>query len=146
MRIQKVIEVNVPTSRIWPYFVEPERIMQWCITFKRFEYASDQRSGVGTPIYIEEQASGQLMKMNFETTEWKENEKVGLRMISGGSLKSYEQSWSLETTSSGSKVTFMEDIELPYGVIGKLLGLILGGMSASTVDKMLTKLKSLVEV
>jgi uncharacterized protein YndB with AHSA1/START domain len=145
MRIQKVIEVNVPTSRIWPYFVEPERIMQWCITFKRFEYTSDQRSGVGTPIYIEEQASGQLMKMNFETAEWKENEKVGLRMISGGSLKSYEQSWSLETTSSGSKVTFMEDIELPYGVIGKLLGLILGGMSASTVDKMLAKLKSLVE-
>ena len=145
MRIQKVIEVNVPTSRIWPYFVEPERIMQWCITFKRFEYTSNQRSGVGTPIYIEEQASGQLMKMNFETTEWKENEKVGLRMISGGSLKSYEQSWSLGTTSSGSMVTFMEDIELPYGVIGKLLGLILGGMSASTVDKMLTKLKSLVE-
>jgi len=145
MRIQKVIEVNVPTSRIWPYFVEPERIMQWCITFKRFEYTSNQRSGVGTPIYIEEQASGQLMKMNFEVTEWKENEKVGLRMISGGSLKSYEQSWSLGTTSSGSMVTFMEDIELPYGVIGKLLGLFLGGMSASTVDKMLSKLKSLVE-
>lgn len=145
MRVQKSIEVNVPTDKVWPYFVEPEKIMQWCITFKKFEYTSNQRSGVGTPIYIEEQASGQLMKMNFEVTEWKENEKVGLRMISGGSLKSYEQSWSLETTSSGSMVTFMEDIELPYGVIGKLLGLFLGGMSASTVDKMLSKLKSLVE-
>jgi hypothetical protein len=30
-------------------------------------------------------------------------------------------------------------------VIGKLLGLILEGMSAATVDKMLVKLKSLAE-
>jgi uncharacterized protein YndB with AHSA1/START domain len=145
MRVQKAIEVTVPANRVWPYFVEPEMVLQWCITFKKFEYTSNQRSGVGTPIYIEEQASGQLMKMNFEVTEWKENEKVALRMISGGSLKSYEQSWSLEPTTLGSKVTFMEDIELPYGVIGKLLGLILEGMSTSTVDKMLAKLKSLVE-
>jgi uncharacterized protein YndB with AHSA1/START domain len=145
MRVQKAIEVTVPANRVWPYFVEPEMVLQWCITFKKFEYTSNQRSGVGTPIYIEEQASGQLMKMNFEVTEWKENEKVALRMISGGSLKSYEQSWSLEPTTLGSKVTFMEDIELPYGVIGKLLGLILEGMSNSTADKMLAKLKSLVE-
>jgi uncharacterized protein YndB with AHSA1/START domain len=145
MRVQKAIEVTVPANRVWPYFVEPEMVLQWCITFKKFEYTSNQRSGVGTPIYIEEQASGQLMKMNFEVTEWKENEKVALRMISGGSLKSYEQSWSLEPTTLGSKVTFMEDIELPYGVIGKLLGLILEGMSTSTADKMLAKLKSLVE-
>jgi uncharacterized protein YndB with AHSA1/START domain len=145
MRVQKAIEVTVPANRVWPYFVEPEMVFQWCITFKKFEYTSNQRSGVGTPIYIEEQASGQLMKMNFEVTEWKENEKVALRMISGGSLKSYEQSWSLEPTTLGSKVTFMEDIELPYGVIGKLLGLILEGMSTSTADKMLAKLKSLVE-
>ena len=145
MRVQKAIEVTVPANRVWPYFVEPEMVLQWCITFKKFEYTSNQRSGVGTPIYIEEQASGQLMKMNFEVTEWKENEKVALRMISGGSLKSYEQSWSLEPTTLGSKVTFMEDIELPYGVIGKLLSLILEGMSNSTADKMLAKLKSLVE-
>ncbi|OGO61351.1 MAG: hypothetical protein A2032_00255 [Chloroflexi bacterium RBG_19FT_COMBO_49_13] len=145
MRVQKAIEVNVPANKVWPFFVEPERVLQWCITFKKFEYTSDQHSGVGTPLYIEEQASGQHMKMNFEIKEWKENEKVALRMISGASLKSYEQIWSLETTTTGSRVTFMEEIELPYGVIGKLLGLILGGMSASTVDKMLAKLKSLVE-
>ena len=71
MRVEKAIEVNVPTNSVWPYFVEPERILQWCITFKRFEYTSDQRSGVGAPIYIEEQAGGPLMKMRFEITEWR---------------------------------------------------------------------------
>ena len=36
-------------------------------------------------------------------------------------MKSYEQFWKLETTPSGSRINFMEDIEFSLGVIGKLL-------------------------
>lgn len=145
MRVQKSIEIPAHPKTIWPFFVEPEKVLQWCITFKRFEYTGDQRSGVGSPVYIEEQAGGGLTKMQFEVTEWKENEKLALRMVSGASYKSYEQQWSLEPIPSGSRVTFMEEIILPGGVIGKLIGLIAERMSAATVDKMLTKLKALAE-
>jgi uncharacterized protein YndB with AHSA1/START domain len=145
MRVQQTIEVNVPTNRVWPFFVEPEKIMQWCITFKKFEYTSNQHSGVGTPLYIEEQAGGPLMKMRFEITEWKENEMVTLRMVSGPMMKSYEQFWKLETTPSGSRINFREDIEFSLGIIGKLLDSIEARSSAGTIDKMLSKLKSLVE-
>ncbi|MFB0538377.1 MAG: SRPBCC family protein [Anaerolineae bacterium] len=145
MRVQKAIEINAPPKRIWPFFIEPEKVLQWCITFKRFEYTSNQRSGVGTPFYIEEQAGGPLMKMHFKITECKENEKLALRMVSGTGVESYEQSWSLETIPSGSRFTFREEIELPLGVIGKLLGFILERVSAATVDKMLVKLKTLAE-
>jgi len=145
MRVQQTIEVNVPTNRVWPFFVEPEKIMQWCITFKKFEYTSNQRSGVGTPIYIEEQAGGPLMKMRFEITEWKENEMVTLRMVSGPMMKSYQQFWKLETTPSGSRINFREDIEFSLGIIGKLLDSIEARASVGTIDKMLVKLKNLVE-
>jgi uncharacterized protein YndB with AHSA1/START domain len=145
MRVQKSIEVNVPIDIVWPYFVEPEKIMQWCITFKRFEYTSNQHSGVGTPVYIEEQAGGPLMKMKFEIAEWKENEAVTLRMVSGPMMKSYEQFWKLETTPSGSRINFREDIEFYLGVFGKLLDSIEGRASVGTIDKMLVKLKSLLE-
>ncbi|MBN1538484.1 MAG: SRPBCC family protein [Anaerolineales bacterium] len=144
-KVQKSIDIVASPQRIWPFLVEPEKIMQWCFTFTKFEYTGDQREGVGTPIYIEEKASGPLMMMYFKIAEWKENEKIGLRMVSGASLKTYEQSWSLEPTSSGSRFTFMEIVELPWGVIGKLIGVFLEGGSAATVDKMLVKLKGLVE-
>jgi hypothetical protein len=39
----------------------------------------------------------------------------------------------------------MEEIILPFGIIGKLIGLIAQRMSAATVDKMLTKLKAMAE-
>lgn len=83
--------------------------------------------------------------MQFEVTEWKENEKLALRMVSGGIYRSYRQEFLLERTPSGSRVTFMEAIELPYGVIGKLLGLVAEKMSAATVVKMEAKLKALAE-
>ena len=55
------------------------------------------------------------------------------------------QEFSLERTPAGSRVTFMEEIELPYGVIGKLLGLAAERMSAVTVVKMEAKLKELAQ-
>lgn len=145
MKIQKAIEINAPPKKIWPYFVEPEKVLQWYSTFRKFEYTSNQHNGVGTPVYIEEQAVGPLMKMHFEATEWEENKKLALRMVSGSGVKSYNQVWSLENIPSGSRFTFMEEIELPMGIIGKLIGLIAQKMSETTVNKIQLKLKALVE-
>ncbi len=145
MRVQKSIEIAAPPEKVWPFFVEPEKVLQWCITFKRFEYSATQRGGIGTPLYIEEQAGGGLTKMQFEVTEWKENESLALRMVSGANYGSYHQQWSLERSASGSRFTFMEEIELPFGVIGKLLGLVAQRMSLATVGKMEAKLKALAE-
>lgn len=145
MRIQKAIEINAPPERIWPFFVEPEKVLQWYSTFRRFEYSGDQHSGVGTSLYVEEQAGGPLMKIHYEATEWKDNEQLALQMVSGFGVKSYKQVWSLAPTSSGSRFTFTEEIEFPYGIIGKLIGLIGQRMSESTVGKIQLKLKSLAE-
>ncbi len=145
MKVQKSIEINASPERIWTYIVEPEKVLRWCITYKRFEYTSDQRSGAGTPLYIEEQAGGGLTKMQFEVTEWKENARLALQMVSGASYKSYRQELILEPIQAGSRFTFMEEIILPYGIIGKLIGIFAERMSSETVDKMLTKLKALVE-
>jgi len=145
MKIQKAIEINAPPEKIWPFFVEPEKVLQWYSTFRKFEYTGSQHSGVGTLVYIEEQAGGPLMKLNFEATEWEQNTKLALRMVSGSGVKSYNQIWLLENIPSGSRFTFTEEIELPMGIIGKLLGLIAQKMSEATVDKIQFKLKTLAE-
>ena len=145
MKVQKSIEIQAAPENIWPYFIEPEKVLQWCITFKKFEYTSSQHAGVGTPLYIEEQAGGGLTKMKFEVSEWQQNEKLALRMISGANYGSYVQQFLLEPIPSGSRFTFMEEIILPYGFLGRLMGVIAQMISAGTVEKMLVKLKALVE-
>ena len=122
MRVQRSIEIAAPPGKIWPFLIEPEKILKWCITFRRFEYTGEQRSGVGTTLYIEEKAGPMpLMKLNFAVTEWAENERLAFRMTSGSGVKSYEQSWTIETIPSGSRFTFIENVELPFGIIGKLM-------------------------
>ena len=146
MRVQKSIEIAAPPEKIWPFLVEPEKILKWCITFKKFEHTSEQRSGTDTTLYIEEKAGPMpLMKLNFSVTEWLENERLAFRMTSGTGVKGYEQSWTVEATPSGSRFTFMEEVELPFGIIGKLIGLVGQNMSKATVGKMLVILKSLAE-
>ena len=146
MRIQRSIEMAAPPEKIWPFLVEPEKILKWCITFKKFEYTGDQRSGAGTPFYTEEKAGPMpLMKLNFKISEWVENERLAFSATSGSGGKQYDQSWKIEAIPSGSRFTFMEIFELPFGIIGKLIGLVGRNMSRATAGKMLVILKSLVE-
>jgi uncharacterized protein YndB with AHSA1/START domain len=145
MKVHKSIEIAEPPEKIWSFLVEPDKIMQWCITFKKFEYTGEQHSGVGATFYLEEKAGGPLMKLNFKITEWIKNERVAFSMISGNFVKGYDQSWTIEATPSGSIFTFAEEVTLPYGVIGKMMGLVGQRGSEATVEKMLPKLKSLAE-
>ena len=145
MRVQGSIEIAAPPEKIWSFLVEPEKILEWCITLKKFEYTGEQRSGVGTPFYWEEKAGGPLMKLYFAVTEWVENERLAFSMTSGNLVKGYEQWWSVEAIPSGSRFNFMEEVELPYGIIGKIIGLFSRRGSEATVKKMLARLKSLVE-
>jgi uncharacterized protein YndB with AHSA1/START domain len=145
MKVEKSIDIAAPPEKIWPFFTNPEKVKQWSITFKKFEYSGDRKRGVGTPIYIEEKAAGPLMKMDFEITEWEENERIRLQMTSKGLVKFYEQLWTLTPTDKGTEFTFYEEIVFPLGVIGKLIGLVGQGSSCRTVTEMQARLKTLVE-
>ncbi len=145
MKVSESVEIMAAPAHIWPFLIDPEKVLQWCITFKKFKYTGDQRSGKGTPLYIEEDPGNGLTKMQFVVQDWRENEELGLRMIGGASYKSYDLHMSLEPCDGGSRFTFGEEVVLPYGILGQLIGLIAQRMSARTLHTVLGKLKALAE-
>ena len=145
MRVQRSIEIAAPPEKIWPFLVEPEKILKWCITLEKFEYTGEQCSGVGTHFYFEEKSPIGVMKLNFAVTDWVENERLAFSLTSGKGVKGYEQRWIVEALPTGSRFTFMEDVELPFGIMGKLMGLVGRRSSEAHVREMLAKLKSLAE-
>jgi uncharacterized protein YndB with AHSA1/START domain len=145
MEARDSIEIAAPPAKVWPFLVEPEKILKWCPTFKKFEYTGDKRSGPGTTFYVEEKSAGPLMKLNFRVDEWEENGKIAFSMTSGNVVKSYQQAWTLEQIPSGSRFSFMERFEMPYGFIGKLIESMGRSSSEATIKKMLVTLKSLAE-
>jgi uncharacterized protein YndB with AHSA1/START domain len=145
MRVQRSIEIAAPPQKIWPFLVEPEKILKWFNLLRKFEYTGDKRSGVGTTFYYEEKSGGQLMKLNYAVTEWAENKKLAFSVTSG-SLKKDDQVWSIEAIPSGSRFTMFEDLEMPMGIIGKIIGALFGGMMiGKNMEKILANLKSLAE-
>jgi len=145
MRVQRSIEIGAPPEKIWPFLTEPEKILKWFNLLKRFEYTGDKRSGVGTTFYYEEKSSGQLMKLNYKVTEWVENKKLAFSVTSG-SLKKDDQVWSIEATPTGSRFTMFEDLEMPMGIIGKVIGALFGEMMiGKSMEKILGNLKRMAE-
>jgi uncharacterized protein YndB with AHSA1/START domain len=144
MKVQRSIEIKATPEKIWPWLIEPEKIMKWFNLLKKFEYTGEKRSGAGTTFYYEEKSSGQLMKMNYKVTEWVENKKIAFGVTSG-SLKKDDQVWSIEPTPAGSRFTLFEDLEMPMGIFGKIIGPFAKMMIGKELEKMLGNLKRLVE-
>ncbi len=145
MKVQRSIEISAPPEKVWPWLTEPEKIMKWFDLLKKFEYTGEQRGGPGTTFYYEEKSSGQLMKLNYMVTEWEENKKIAFGVTSG-SLKKDDQVWSVEPTPAGSKFTMYEDLEMPMGIIGKIIGALFGQMMiGGNMEKILGNLKKLAE-
>jgi hypothetical protein len=144
MKIHKTIKIAAPASKIWPFLVEPQNILKWC-PVETIRHTSEQNSGLNTPFYFEERAIGLLFMMNFLVTEWLENESVAFKMTSGNIVKGYEQRYTIRSIPLGSQFTCFEDVKMPYGVLGRVAGLLRRFVSEGRLERMLGKLKVLAE-
>ncbi|UCG10740.1 MAG: SRPBCC family protein [Dehalococcoidia bacterium] len=146
MRIENSIEIAATAEKIWPFLIEPEKIMKWFTLLQKFEYTGDKKSGAGATFYYEEKSGPQLMKFNFKVTEWVENERLAFVMTSGP-MKRDDEIWSIKAAPSGSTVTLTMDVEMPWGVIGKILDrLFAGSLVGKHQKEILANLKALLEL
>jgi uncharacterized protein YndB with AHSA1/START domain len=145
MKVQGSIEIAAPPEKVWPYMVEPEKVLLWSSTYRKYKYAGEQHTGSGTRYSLEEQAGGPLMKITFEAREWEVNKKLALKMVAGSGVKDYEQVYTLEKTPAGCRLNFCEQVTLPMGFLGRLIGQLAESSSVKTIQKIQLKLKELVE-
>jgi uncharacterized protein YndB with AHSA1/START domain len=145
MNIQRSIEINAMPEEVWSFLIDPDKVLEWYVPLTKFEYTSEQRSGVGAPFYFEENVPGGPLQLDCVITEWVENEALAFKMVSGNILSKYEERWTVEATPSGSRFTFAEQGEYASALLNMLIGPIAQRTSVSTIKKMLHKLKSLVE-
>jgi len=145
MKVEKSIEISASPGEIWPFLVQPEKVVKWFDSFKKCEYTGEKHSGIGTTYYVEEKVPGPLRKINFEAVDWDDNERLTLKMVSGKNVSSYEIRWQLTESPSGSTFHFVEDVGMPFGFIGKVLGKVGQRTADKMVEGMLVKLKNLSE-
>ncbi len=145
MKIQESIEITAPAERIWPYLTQPKRVLQWASSFKQFQYEDDRPGGVDARLYLEEQpGSGPLMRLHTVITDWVEDERLSMRMVSGEGAAAHALHWSIKPVPTGSLFTYTEEVQLK-GLLGRLLELFCRGRCRVQVRLMLHRLRDLTE-
>ena len=145
MNVQRSIEINALPEKVWSFLIDPDKVLEWYLPLTKFEYTSDQRSGVGAAFYFEEKVPGGPLQLNCVITEWVEHEVLAFKMVSGNIMKNYEEKWTVEATPSGSRFSFVEQGEYASALMNTLIGPIAQRTSGSTIERMLLKLKTLAE-
>jgi uncharacterized protein YndB with AHSA1/START domain len=143
--IHKEIIINTGPEKIWPFLVEPEKILKWCLTLESFEYTSSQKGGKNSTFRYIDKGAVHKVEVNCVIKEWIENKVVSFKMTSGTHFKSYEGTWLIRYGQGRSTFCFEEKTKLPYGIIGKLAGMLSERRASAVVEDMLKALKSCVE-
>ena len=142
-RVEKSIEINLPPEKIWP-LVKWENVPQWFDSVKKVEWTSKEHDKIGATLHVKNEIAGIKAENDVEITEIKENEKSSWRTTAGSATIIFSGTFS--PTKDGTKVTFTEDYELPYSILGKIIDkLRVHKAIEKDVENALKKLKAAAE-
>lgn len=156
VRVTMSVEISAPPELVWPYLVEPEKTREWFSVARRssgvgwtvsaesFEWTSEP-GGVGSTFRWSETKEDSLLVLEFVTTEWNPPYVFAFRMTAGDLYKSYEGSWIIERTETGSRFTFYDHVEFRYGPFGKIIGSLGPRTARKTGRAILHNLRRLAE-
>ena len=107
------------------------------------KWTSDGPVKVGSTAHFV--GAGTAGEWDMEVTEFVKNKKMAMRTIGASKIK-MTSSFALEPTAKGTTVTFSEDYELPYSVLGKLVDKVkVGKDMEKNITKMLENVKKALE-
>ena len=144
VHVQMSVDIEAPPEKVWPYLVEPDKVMQWHTMLEKFEYTSEE-TGPGSTFYWEENVRGKIYSNHFRATEWVENRVFAYEMTEGNFFKAYTERWAIEPTPTGCQFSFNDNMEFPYGLWGKVMGWFGERMAKKSSQELVQNLKRLAE-
>jgi hypothetical protein len=141
-RIEKSIEIRAPPEKAWE-MLALDRWSEWQVgsfldtkdmKFTSEVHTPEDKYRVGASAFPSAHP-----KADFKVTESIENEKITYL---------HERSpmiYILKPTDEGTRLTYVVEYEMPWGILGKFLFGLLRGMGERDVEKGLEKLKSILE-
>ena len=119
-KLTKSIEIEASPEKVWALIFDMKKMNEITKGFSEGEYTSKGPVGMGTTMHYVGKAGGQQAEFDTEIYEFEKNKKVSVRTIGGSKLK-MKNSYTLEPTAKGTKLTTTMDYELPYSILGKIV-------------------------
>ena len=144
VRTETSIEIKAPPEKVWE-MLAMDRLPEWMdiLEVQSAKYISEvstpeDKYKVGASAHIIEKR----WEYDLDVLESLTNEKLTVR--SKGKYV-YTFTYILKPIDGGTKLTWVGEIEMPWGVLGKALGGVFNRMAVKELGKALGKLKNIVE-
>ena len=118
-KLTKSVEIEASPEKVFAFVNDPKKMNDAMKGWAEGERTSEA-VGVGATMHYVGVAGGSTAEWDMEVTEFVKNKKKASRTIGTGKVK-MTQSWTLEPTAKGTKLTYSADYELPYSLLGKLV-------------------------
>jgi len=103
--------LNVKPEEVWPYLVEPEKLMQWLTEMHAFEWLDEGPIGVGSRYYVDKEIRGQVRRYDSEVTRLEENRIFGFVSEAPG-FSRVDGVWKITPEGEGCRFEMRETITL----------------------------------
>ena len=141
-RVEKSIEIKAAPEKVWE-MLALDRWQEWNVGHfldtKNMKFATEvntpeDKYRVGASAYPSAHPEA-----DFKVTESLKNEKIAYLHESSPMI------YILKPTDEGTRLTYVVEYEMPWGIVGKFLGKLFKGMGERDVEKGLEKLKDILE-
>ena len=144
-KITKSIEIGASPEKVFAFMISDNMNDVWG-KWMEGKWTSKGPVGVGSIGHFVAKPDFKIKgEWDEEVTEFEENKKMAMRTVEGSKMK-MGVTGLLEPTATGTKVTYIEEYEVPYSVLGKLIDkLSIRKNTENFMDAMMANLKKAIE-
>ena len=145
-KLTKSIEIEASSEKVFAFVISEKMNTDVWGKWLEGKWTSKGPVGVGsTSHWIAKPDFKMKGEWDEEVTEFVTNKKMAMRTVEGSKLK-MTATMTFEPTTKGTKVTFNEEYEVPYSVLGKLIDkLKFSKDTEKFMEELLEKLKKAIE-
>ena len=115
-KLTKSIEIEASPEKVFDFTNDTKKMNEAGKGFVEVKDTSEGPVGVGSTMHF---VTAVGVEYDVEVTEFVKNKKKASRIIGASKVK-MTQSWTIEPTPKGTKLTYSADYKLPYSLLGKI--------------------------
>jgi uncharacterized protein YndB with AHSA1/START domain len=144
MKVEREVELAAPAERVYELVMDPGRLEEWVTIHDHLEDAPEGQLSTGSKLTQCLKLAGRRFKVRWEVIENEPCERVVWE--GAGPVHSHARvEYGFEDDSEGCRFSYMNQYDLPGGVLGRLAGRNVSRLTAKELDGSLQRLKALVE-
>ena len=119
-KVTNTIEIEASPEKVFAWMSDIKNANDSMKGFTELEQTSTGPLALGSTVHVVGKAGGQTVEVDMKATEFVENKKIVWSTV-GASKTKMTSTWTYEPTAKGTKVTYSQEYEVPYSILGKLV-------------------------